>query len=94
MRYYALLGVKFRVCGLAAADYGYRTEDFQDFIEVAPSAITELGHWQQQGYALITPRILEKRFRLEPRFPDKNPPPPGNGSGYHEYRSGCPRGCL
>jgi len=65
MRYYALLGVKFRVCGLAAADYGYRTEDFQDFIEVAPSAITELGHWQQQGYALITPRILEKRFRLE-----------------------------
>ncbi len=65
MRYYAQLGVKFRVCGLAAADYGYRTEDFQDFIEVVPSAITELGHWQQQGYALIVPRILEKRFSIE-----------------------------
>ena len=65
MRYYASLGVKFRVCGLAAADYGYRPEDFQDFVEVVPSAITELVHWQQQGYALVTPQILEKRFSIE-----------------------------
>lgn len=65
MRYYAALGVKFKVCGLAAADYGYHVEDFQDFVEVVPSAITELAHWQQQGYALITPRILEKRFSIE-----------------------------
>ncbi len=65
MRYYASLGVKFKVCGLAAADYGYRVEDFQDFIEVVPSAITELGHWQQKGYALIAPRVLEKRFSIE-----------------------------
>jgi len=65
MRYYAQLGVKFRVCGLAAHDYGYQVEDFQDFIEVAPSAITELAHWQQQGYGLITPMIREKKFSIE-----------------------------
>ncbi len=65
MRYYAQLGVRFKVCGLAAADYGYRIDDFQDFIEVVPSAITELAHWQQQGYALIAPTVMEKRFSLE-----------------------------
>jgi intracellular sulfur oxidation DsrE/DsrF family protein len=65
MRYYAQLGVEFRVCNLAAHDFGYRVEDFQDFIKVVPSAITELAHWQQQGYALITPRIMEKRFSIE-----------------------------
>lgn len=65
MRYYASLGVKFRVCGLAASDYGYTVKDFQDFIEVVPSAITELAHWQQQGYALITPQIMEKKFAIE-----------------------------
>lgn len=65
MRYYASLGVKFRVCGLAATDFGYRVEDFQDFIEVVPSAITELAHWQQQGYGLITPVIREKKFSTE-----------------------------
>ncbi len=65
MRYYAQLGVRFKVCGLAAADFGYRLEDFQDFIEVVPSAITELAHWQQQGYALIRPIVMEKRFAIE-----------------------------
>lgn len=65
MRYYASLGVKFKVCGLAAQDYDYDLEDFQDFIEVVPSAFTELVHWQQQGYALITPNILPKHFTIE-----------------------------
>lgn len=65
MRYYASLGVKFRVCGLAAQDYDYRLEDFQDFIEVVPSAFTELVHWQQQGYALITPNILQRNHTIE-----------------------------
>ena len=65
MRYYADLGVKFKVCGLAAQDYGYTLADFHEFIEVVPSAITELAHWQQQGYSLITPRILEKKHALE-----------------------------
>lgn len=65
MRYYAQLGVRFRVCGLAAHDFGYAVEDFQDFIEVVPSAITEIGYWQQQGYGLIVPQVLEKRFDTE-----------------------------
>lgn len=65
MRYYAELGVKFKVCGLAAQDYAYAVNDFYDFIEVVPSAITELAHWQQQGYALITPSVLEKKYTVE-----------------------------
>lgn len=44
MRYYADLGVKFKVCGLAIRDYGYRPEDLLDFVEVTPSALTELVH--------------------------------------------------
>ena len=57
MRYYASLGVSFKVCALAAHDYDYSVEDFYDFVEVVPSAITELAHWQLQGYALITPQV-------------------------------------
>lgn len=65
MRYYASLGVRFKVCALAAEDYGYRTQDFQDFVEVVPSGITELAHWQLQGYALIAPRVEERRRSIE-----------------------------
>lgn len=65
MRYYSELGVKFKVCGLAADDYDYALEDFQDFIEVVPSAINELVHWQQQGYAIIKPDILSKKYSIE-----------------------------
>ena len=65
MRYYASLGVKFKVCGLAAADYGYTAKDFQDFVELVPSAITELAHWQLQGYALIVPQVMERNHTIE-----------------------------
>ena len=65
MRYYAELGVEFRVCGLAAEDYGYRREDFYDFVKLTPSAITEIAHWQLQGYALVTPVVMEKLFSIE-----------------------------
>lgn len=65
MRYYAGFGVKFKVCGLAAADYGYRPQDFYDFVEVVPSGITELAHWQLQGYALIAPRVEERHRSIE-----------------------------
>lgn len=65
MRYYADLGVEFKVCGLAAEDFGYSVKDFQDFIQVVPSAFAELAHWQQEGYALITPHIYERRFPIE-----------------------------
>ncbi len=65
MRYYASLGVEFRVCGLAAWDYGYRLEDLHDFIQVIPSAITELAHWQLKGYALIAPQVMPKKYSIE-----------------------------
>jgi hypothetical protein len=65
MRYYADLGVSFKVCGQAAEDFGYAVEDFQDFIEVVPNAMTELAHWQQQGYALIIPQIMSKTIDIE-----------------------------
>lgn len=65
MRYYADKGIEFKVCGLALEDYGYSLKDLQDFVQVVPSAMTELIHWQNQGYALITPQILDKRFNIE-----------------------------
>ena len=65
MRYYAEQGVKFKVCGLALQDFGYTLADMQPFVEVTPSAITELVHWQNQGYALITPLITDKKLAIE-----------------------------
>jgi uncharacterized protein len=65
MRYYASLGVEFKVCGLAAHDYNYSFSEFHEFIEVVPSAINELAHWQLEGYALITPMVLEKKYAIE-----------------------------
>jgi intracellular sulfur oxidation DsrE/DsrF family protein len=65
MRYYAALGVEFRVCGLAAQDYGYTIDDFQEFIKLTPSAITELAHWQTEGYAVIAPDVKEKRYSID-----------------------------
>ena len=65
MRYYHELGVEFKVCNLAATDYQYKLEDFHEFIDVVPSAFTELVHWQMEGYALITPKILTRDFTLE-----------------------------
>jgi intracellular sulfur oxidation DsrE/DsrF family protein len=65
MRYYASLGVEFRVCGLAAQDYDYDVSEFYDFVKVVPSAITDLAHWQLQGHALITPQVLEKKYAIE-----------------------------
>ncbi|MEI8170330.1 MAG: DsrE family protein [Rhodoferax sp.] len=65
MRYYAGMGVKFKVCGLALKDFQYNAEDLHDFVEVTPSALTELMHWQNQGYALITPQVNEKKYSNE-----------------------------
>jgi len=65
MKYYSLLGVEFRVCALAAKDYGYETKDFQSFVKIVPSGIIEIGHWQQQGYAIIKPQIMDKKFSIE-----------------------------
>lgn len=65
MRYYAGLGVTFKVCGLALQDFGYTAADMQAFVEVTPSAITELVHWQNQGYALVTPTVVDKKLSVE-----------------------------
>jgi len=65
MRYYADMGVKFKVCGLALQDYQYTADDMHDFVEVAPSAMSELVHWQNRGYALITPQVPEKKFAID-----------------------------
>jgi len=65
MRYYASIGVEFKVCSLAAKDFGYQIEDFQDFIQVVPSAMNEIAHWQNHGYALIATVVTEKRYSIE-----------------------------
>jgi intracellular sulfur oxidation DsrE/DsrF family protein len=65
MRYYAGLGVHFKVCGLALKDFGYTLADMQPFVEVTPSAMTELVHWQNRGYALITPVVTDKKLATE-----------------------------
>jgi len=65
MRYYADMGVKFKVCGLALKDYDYQPADLHDFVEVTPSAIPELMHWQNQGYALIPATVLDKKFSID-----------------------------
>jgi len=65
MRYYAALGVEFKVCGIAMADFGYQLGDFHEFVEIVPSALTELAHWQQQGYALIIPRVFLQTRSIE-----------------------------
>jgi intracellular sulfur oxidation DsrE/DsrF family protein len=65
MRYYADMGVAFKVCMLAMEDYGYALKDLQDFVQAVPSAMTELIHWQNQGYALLIPQILDKKFNIE-----------------------------
>lgn len=65
MRYYADLGVEFKVCLLAMGDYGYSLADLQDFVQAVPSAPAELVHWQHQGYAVLTPQIMDKKYSIE-----------------------------
>ena len=65
MEYYSMIGVEFRVCALAAKDFGYKIKDFQGFVKVVPSAIIEIGHWQQEGFAIIKPQIMDKKFSIE-----------------------------
>lgn len=58
----SLYGVKFKVCKMAAEQiYGLSEKDFYPFVELVPSAITEIIHWQMQGYALMIPQVFEIR---------------------------------
>jgi len=61
MRYYTEFGVEFKVCASSAHDFGYKPEDFQDFVQIVPNAVTEIVHWQSLGYSLVIPQVLEKR---------------------------------
>ena len=65
MRYYHQLGVKFHVCGLALHDFGYQPKDMQPFVKIVPSAFDDLAHYQQLGYALITPKVYDKKFHID-----------------------------
>lgn len=65
LRYYSYLGVKIKVCGISAEAYQYSIHDFYDFVEVVPSAFTDIVHWQQQGYHVIRPVIYDKNFKIE-----------------------------
>jgi len=65
MRYYDSIGVDFHICGMAAEDYGYKPEDLQSFVKIVPSAFTDLVHYQQEGYALITPQIFTRTQSIE-----------------------------
>lgn len=65
IRYYVSLGVKFKVCAQAVRDFDYKEDDFYDFVEIIPSSMTELVHWQQQGYGLITPRIYSRKYTID-----------------------------
>lgn len=65
MRYYAELGVEFRVCSLSAQQFGYEAQDLQEFVQLIPSAVTELVHWQAKGHSIIVPKILEKQYTVE-----------------------------
>ena len=65
IKYYAEFGVEFKVCATSALDYGYKPEDFHDFVQIVPNAITEIIHWQMQGYGLVVPQVLEKHHSIE-----------------------------
>ncbi|WP_448583784.1 DsrE family protein [Thermocrinis sp.] len=55
-------GVKFKLCRIALTQlYGYSEKDVYPFVETVPSAITEIAHWQQMGYALLIPMVFEIR---------------------------------
>ncbi len=55
-------GVKFKVCAIAAHQlYGLSEKDFYPFVELVPSAITELLYWQQKGYGFLIPMVFEVR---------------------------------
>ena len=65
MRYYHQLGVQFHICGLALHDFDYTPQDMQDFVKIVPSAFADLAGLQQEGYALITPRIFTRQIHIQ-----------------------------
>jgi len=58
-------GVEFKVCAYTSDIYGYRDDEFQDFVEIVPSAMAEVAYWQSKGYALIMPQVEESRRAID-----------------------------
>jgi intracellular sulfur oxidation DsrE/DsrF family protein len=48
----AAQGVRFEICGLAAAAQGSAPADLHGFVTVVPAAPYALAYWQSKGYAL------------------------------------------
>ena len=48
----ATQGVRFEICGLAAAAQGSAPEDLHGFVTVVPAAPYALAYWQSKGYTL------------------------------------------
>lgn len=65
IKYYSELGVEFKVCATSAHEFGYKPEDFHEFVQIVPNAITEIVHWQMLGYGLVIPQVLEKHYSVE-----------------------------
>ena len=65
MQQLANQGVEFKVCAYTTDIYGYRDEEFYDFVEIVPSAIAEVAYWQSKGYALVMPQVAESRRTIE-----------------------------
>jgi uncharacterized protein len=47
------LGVKFKVCSVAASGLGFEPDDFHGFVEVVPTGGYALIYYQNKGYALM-----------------------------------------
>jgi len=46
-------------------DFEYEIKDLHEYVQVVPSAITEIAHWQLNGYALIIPQVPAKKFSID-----------------------------
>lgn len=57
--------MKFKVCGLVVKDFGGQIANLLPVIKVTLSAISELVHWQNRDYALITPMITNTKVATE-----------------------------
>jgi hypothetical protein len=48
-------GVKFEICGRAAAAQGFEAQDLHGFVTVVPAAPYALAYWQAKGFTLNAP---------------------------------------
>lgn len=56
-------GVTIRVCRNAARSRGYQPDEFYDVITVAPSAVSDLAKWQNEGYSYMYAEWFPRKVR-------------------------------